>query len=121
MLTDEQKQHRVQWAKKYQADDWYRTIFTDESSFHSVYEIRFEDDRKISESEVKRIPKNRRKVSHLEKQSVSKTLLIIIRLGQISLVFILSILLNPIFSLVAQCNLNSGGEFNKIMTYQRHE
>ena len=33
MLTDEQKQHRVQWAKKHQADDWYRTVFTDELSF----------------------------------------------------------------------------------------
>ena len=33
MLTVEQKQNRVEWAKKHQGDDWNRTIFTDESSF----------------------------------------------------------------------------------------
>ena len=33
MLTAEQKQHRVQWAKMHQANDRNRSIFTDESSF----------------------------------------------------------------------------------------
>ena len=33
MLTVEQKQNRVEWARKHQGDDWNRAIFTDESSF----------------------------------------------------------------------------------------
>ena len=61
MLTAEQKQHRVQWAKKHQADDWYRTGFTDESSFH-LFRNTIRRWSKNPESEVKRIPKNRQKV-----------------------------------------------------------
>ena len=49
-------------------------------------------------------------------QSVSKALLVIIRLGQISMVFILSIFLNTISYQMPRCNLSDGGDFNKIMT-----
>ena len=57
MLKDEQKQHRVQWAKKHQADDWYRTGFTDESSFQ-LFRNTIRRWWKNLESEVKQIPKN---------------------------------------------------------------
>ena len=80
----------------------------------SCLEIRFEDGRiipKVKSNEFRKIVK---RFTYGE-QSVSKALLVIIRLGQISLVFILSILLNPIFSQVPQCSLNGGGDFNKIM------
>jgi transposase len=33
MLTSDDKQRRVQWAKQHQNDDFKRTIFTNESSF----------------------------------------------------------------------------------------
>ena len=62
MLTDEQKQHRVQWVKKHQADDWYRTVFTDESSFQ-LFRNTIRRWSKNPESEVKQIPKNRQKVN----------------------------------------------------------
>ena len=61
MLTAEQKQHRVEWAKKHQADDWDRTVFTDESSFQ-LFRNTIRRWSKNPESEVKRIPKNRQKV-----------------------------------------------------------
>ena len=61
MLTAEQKQHRVQWVKKHQADDWYRTVFTDESSFQ-LFRNTIRRWSKNPESEVKRIPKNRQTV-----------------------------------------------------------
>ena len=57
MLTDEQKQHRIEWAKKHQADDWYCTIFTDELSFH-LFRNTIRRWSKNPESEVKRIPKH---------------------------------------------------------------
>ncbi|CAF1440276.1 unnamed protein product [Adineta ricciae] len=61
MLTVEQKQRRVQWAKKHQADDWTCTIFTDESSFQ-LFRNTIRRWSKNPEIEVKRIPKNRQKV-----------------------------------------------------------
>ena len=33
MLTQEQKEHRVKWAKEHLNDNWKSTVFTDESSF----------------------------------------------------------------------------------------
>ena len=57
----EQKQHRVEWAKKHQADDWNRTIFRDESSFQ-LFSNTIRIWSKNSESKVKRIPKNRQNV-----------------------------------------------------------
>ena len=33
MLTQKQKDARVQWAKQHKDDDWSRTIFTDETSY----------------------------------------------------------------------------------------
>ena len=61
MLTVEQKQNRVEWAKKHQGDDWNRTIFTDESSFQ-MFRNTVRRWSKNPEIEVKRIPKNRQKV-----------------------------------------------------------
>ena len=110
----EQKQYRVEWANKnHQAVDWNRTIFTYESCFQ-LFRNTIRRGSKNSQSEVKRILKIVKRFTYGE-QSVSKALLVIRSLGQISMVFILSILLNPIFYQVAQCSLNSGGDFNKIM------
>ena len=78
-------------------------------------EIRFEDGRKIPKVKSNELRKIVKSFTYGE-QSVSKALLVIRRLEQTSLVFILSILLNPIFYQVAQCSLNSGDDFNKIMT-----
>ena len=61
MLTVEQKQNRVEWAKKHQDDDWNRTIITDESSFQ-LFRNTVRRWSKNPETEVKRIPKNRQKV-----------------------------------------------------------
>ena len=61
MLTAEQKQNRVECLKKHQADGWYRTVFTDESSFQ-LFRKTIRRWSKNPESEVKRIPKNRQKV-----------------------------------------------------------
>ena len=61
MLTAQQKQHLVEWEKKHQADDWYRTVFTDESSFQ-LFRNTIQRCSKNPESEVKRIPKNRQKI-----------------------------------------------------------
>ena len=61
MLTVEQKQNRVEWAKTHQDDDWNRTIFTDESSFQ-MFRNTVRRWSKNPEIEVKRIPKNRQKV-----------------------------------------------------------
>ena len=61
MLTVEQKQNRVEWAKKHQDDDWNHTIFTDESSFQ-MFRNTVRRWSKNPEIEVKRIPKNRQKV-----------------------------------------------------------
>ena len=85
-LTVEQKQNRVEWAKKHQNDDWNRTIFTDEF-FFQLFRDTFRRRSKNPEIEVKRIPKNRQKV-HIWGAII---LLVIIRLGQILMVFILSI------------------------------
>ena len=64
MLTAEQQQHRVEWAQKHQADDWYRTVFKDELSFQ-LFRNTIRRWSKNPESEVKRIPKNRQKGSHM--------------------------------------------------------
>ena len=61
MLTAEQKQNRVEWAKKHQGDDWNRTILTDESSFQ-LFRNTVRRWSKNPEIEVKRIPKNRQRV-----------------------------------------------------------
>ena len=83
----------------------------------SCLQIRFEDGRKIPKVKSNEFRKIVKRFIHGE-HSVSKALLVIIRLGQISMVFILSILLNSIFSQVPQYSLNSDGNFNKIMTSQ---
>ena len=69
MLTVEQKQNRVEWAKKHQGDDWNRTIFTDESSFQ-LFRNTVRRWSKNPEIKVKRIPKNSQKVHIWEAVSI---------------------------------------------------
>ena len=61
MLTQEQKDARVQWAVQHKNDDWSRTVFTDET----CYQLFRNTIRRWSlnpSAEVKRIPKNRQKI-----------------------------------------------------------
>jgi transposase len=61
ILTVDDKQKRVQWAKKHKDDDFTHTIFTDESSFQ-LYRNTVRRWSKCPHNEVKPIPKNRQKV-----------------------------------------------------------
>jgi hypothetical protein len=61
MLTQEQKDARIQWAIQHKDDDWNRTIFTDKASyqlFRNTVRLWSRNPR----AEVKRIPKNRQKI-----------------------------------------------------------
>ena len=61
MLTQQQKDARVQWAIKHQNDDWSRTIFTDETCYQ-LFRKTIRRWSKNPKAEVKRIPKNRQKI-----------------------------------------------------------
>jgi len=61
MLTQEQKEHRVKWAKEHLNDNWKSTVFTDESSFQ-LFRNTIRRWSKNPKEEKKRIPKNRQKV-----------------------------------------------------------
>ena len=61
MLTQQQKDARVQWAIKHQNDDWSRTIFTDETGYQLIRNT-IRRWSKNPKAEVKRIPKNRQKI-----------------------------------------------------------
>jgi transposase len=61
MLTQEQKDARVQWAIKHQNDDWSRTIFTDETCYQ-LFRNTIRRWSRNPKAEVKRIPKNRQKI-----------------------------------------------------------
>jgi transposase len=61
MLTQEQKDARVQWAIKHQNDDWSRTIFTDETCYQ-LFRNTIRRWSRNPKAEVKRIPKNKQKI-----------------------------------------------------------
>lgn len=61
MLTQEQKDARVQWAIQHKEDDWNRTIFTDETCYQ-LFRNTIRRWSKDPKAEVKRIPKNRQKI-----------------------------------------------------------
>ena len=61
MLTQQQKDARVQWAIKHQNDDWSRTIFTNETCYQ-LFRKTIRRWSKNPKAEVKRIPKNRQKI-----------------------------------------------------------
>ena len=58
MLTNEQKERRVQWAMAHKDDDWSRTVFSDETS----YQLFRNTIRRWSKKKKKRIPKNKQKI-----------------------------------------------------------
>ena len=69
MVTQEQKHARVRWVIQHKDDDWSRTIFTDET----CYQLFRNTIRRWSRSpntEVKRIPKNKKKVMVWEGTSI---------------------------------------------------
>ncbi len=61
MLTQAQKDARVQWAIRHKNDNWNRTIFTDETSYQ-LFRNTIRRWSKNPKPEVKRIPKNRQKI-----------------------------------------------------------
>lgn len=61
MLTQEHKENRVKWAKQHKNDDWSRTIFSDETVLQ-LFGNTIRHWCKDTQSNVKRIPKNRQKV-----------------------------------------------------------
>ncbi len=61
MLTQAQKDARVQWAIRHKNDNWNRTIFTDETSYQ-LFRNTIRRCSKNPKAEVKRIPKNRQKI-----------------------------------------------------------
>jgi hypothetical protein len=60
-LTSDEKERRVQWAKKHKNDGFTDTIFTDESSFQ-LFRNTIRRWTKIPNKEFKCPPKNRHKV-----------------------------------------------------------
>ena len=60
MLTAEQKQKRVEWARKHLRDNWSRTLFSDETSFQ-LFRNTITQWYKHSRP-VRPIPKNRQKI-----------------------------------------------------------
>ena len=61
LLTPEQKERRVQWARAHINDDWNRTVLSDETCFQ-LFRNTIRRWSKFSQREWKRIPKNRQKV-----------------------------------------------------------
>ena len=61
ILTQKQKDARVQWAIQHKDDHWSRTIFTDETCYQLFRNIIHRWSRN-PKAEVKRIPKNRQKI-----------------------------------------------------------
>jgi transposase len=61
MLTNEQKERRVQWALAHKNDDWSRTIFSDETSYQ-LFRNTIRRWSKYAQEEKKRIPKNKQKI-----------------------------------------------------------
>ena len=114
MLTAKQKQHRVEWTKRHQADDRNRTIFTDESSFQ-LFRNTIRRWSKNPESEVKRILKNRQKIHICGTISIKGVVgyhTFRTNLNGIYFVDILKCHLLP----GATMQFNGDGDFNKILT-----
>ncbi len=61
MLTNEQKERRVEWAMAHKDDDWSRTVFSDETSYQ-LFRNTIRRWSKYAQEEVKRIPKNKQKI-----------------------------------------------------------
>jgi transposase len=61
MLTFDDKQRRVQWAKQHENENFTRTIFTDEASFQ-LFRNTVRRWSKCPNDEIKPTPKNRQKV-----------------------------------------------------------
>jgi transposase len=61
MLTNEQKEGRVQWALAHKDDDWNRTVFSDETSYQ-LFRNTIRRWSKHAQEEKKRIPKNKQKI-----------------------------------------------------------
>ena len=61
MLTNEQKERRVQWAMAHKDDDWSRTVFSDETSYQ-LFRNTIRRWSKYAQEEKKRIPKNKQKI-----------------------------------------------------------
>lgn len=61
MLTDDQKERRVQWALAHKDDDWNRTVFSDETSYQ-LFRNTVRRWSKYAQEEKKRIPKNKQKI-----------------------------------------------------------
>ena len=62
MLTNEQKEKCAIWAMKHKNDDWYQIVFSDESCFQ-LFRNTVRHWSKTSQKELKRIPKNKQKVT----------------------------------------------------------
>ncbi|CAF2657659.1 unnamed protein product [Rotaria sp. Silwood2] len=61
MLTNEQKERRVQWALVHKNDDWSRTVFSDETSYQ-LFRNTIRRWSKYADKEIKKIPKNKQKI-----------------------------------------------------------
>ncbi|CAF1657717.1 unnamed protein product, partial [Adineta ricciae] len=61
MLTNEQKERRVQWALAHKDDDWNRAVFSDETSYQ-LFRNTICRWSKYANKETKPIPKNRQKI-----------------------------------------------------------
>ena len=61
MLTQQQKDARVQWTIQHKDADWSRTIFTDETCYQ-LFRNTIRRWSRTPKKEVKRIPKNRQKI-----------------------------------------------------------
>ena len=61
MLTNEQKERRVQWTLPHQNDDWNRTIFSDETSYQ-LFRNTIRRWSEYAQEEKIIIPKNKQKI-----------------------------------------------------------
>ncbi|CAF1253034.1 unnamed protein product [Rotaria sordida] len=61
ILTNEQKERRVQWALAHKDDDWTRTVFSDETSYQ-LFRNTIRRWSKYAQEEKKRISKNKQKI-----------------------------------------------------------
>jgi hypothetical protein len=62
MLTKQQKKTRVEWVLQHKDDNWSQTVFSNETSFQLVRN-KIRRWSKHPQLEVKRIPKNRQKIT----------------------------------------------------------
>ena len=60
MLTEAQREKRLEWAKKHLSDNWNKTFFTDKTAFQLFRNTVGQWYK--GEKPIRRIPKNRRKI-----------------------------------------------------------